>query len=148
MIRHVFASAAILASLVCAGTSAWSQEASAATPAFTIIDPDAAVTPPPPTTTTLITFTSPLLLGEDGVRGKALVELIVGTPHYPPIEGIPEELWKGQKCSSCHEWTKVRLCEQAGFYATPEGASSLKKPHPLGADFKLQLKSWAESGCQ
>jgi hypothetical protein len=125
-------------SLICALAFAMSATAqdSASSPAFTVLDANP------------ITFLSPLLEGDEGVKGKAIAELITGTPTFPPIEGLPDEVWKDQSCANCHQWNRERLCEQATFYTTPEGAANVTKKHPYGGSFKANLKVWAETGCQ
>lgn len=94
-----------------------------------------------------VTFTAPIRNGEPHIVGKSIEELIRSQPLFPPFEGIPDELWKGQTCSNCHQWTKERLCEQAQFYVGAEAERSLQKPHPLGVSFKENLRDWAEAGC-
>lgn len=113
--------------------------------------PETVATDPPPKDAAVagtITFSTPVTQGEPEVVGKSIEELIKGQPLFPPFEGIPDELWKGQKCTNCHQWNKERLCEQAGFYTTEDAERSMKKQHPLGIGFKEWLRSWAAGGCQ
>ncbi|MDU8944688.1 caspase family protein [Ovoidimarina sediminis] len=94
-----------------------------------------------------ITFTSPLDQIEEEIAGQSISELILGSPLYPPFDGLPEELWKGQQCSNCHQWTRSSLCTQAETYLTGQAQRSLGLEHPYGIGFKLALQSWAGSGC-
>ena len=96
----------------------------------------------------IVRFTVPLFHGESHIAGKTLEELIAGTPNFPPVEGLPEEFWKDQTCSNCHEWTQANLCEQAGFYLREDGKESLTKKHPYGGTFKENLRTWATGDCQ
>lgn len=100
-----------------------------------------------PSSQDLVTFTTPLTEGEPEVVGKSIEMLIKSQPLFPPFEGIPDELWKGQHCTNCHQWNKDRICEQAKFYTTEESTRSMEKQHPLGIKFKEWLRSWAASGC-
>ena len=112
--------------------------------------PGVIVTDPPraeASTQDLVTFTTPLPEGEPEVVGKSIEMLIKGQPLFPPFEGIPDELWKGQHCTNCHQWNKERLCEQANFYTTESAERSMQKQHPLGIKFKEWLRSWATAGC-
>jgi hypothetical protein len=95
----------------------------------------------------MVTFSGPIQSGEPQIVGKSIEQLIAGQPMFPPFEGIPDELWKGQHCTNCHQWNRERLCEQAGFYLGGDAARSLEKPHPLGLSFKQTLKAWAAAGC-
>ena len=97
---------------------------------------------------TEVAFTVPLAAGAPDVAGASIEELIAGTAMYPPIEGLPESLWKEQTCTACHEWNQTNLCEQATFYLGEAGADSLGKQHPYGGSFKLNLAQWARGGCQ
>ena len=93
-----------------------------------------------------LTFRSLLATGGDPVIGKTFEELILGSPAFPPFEGLPEELWKDQTCSNCHEWTQEALCTQGTTYLSNAGA--LDKQHPYGGGFKARMRDWAETGCQ
>jgi hypothetical protein len=106
--------------------------------------PDNAIKQP----ATAIVFNVPLTEGTPDVLGKSLEELIAGTPLYPPVEGLPEEYWKTQECSNCHQWEKANLCTQANSYLSDAGAANLTKPHPYGGTFKLNLRDWAQNGCE
>jgi hypothetical protein len=95
-----------------------------------------------------ITFSAPLTEGAPEIVGKSLEELIVGSPLFPPVEGLPESYWKTQECSNCHEWEQANLCVQANTYLTDAGAENLTKQHPYGGTFKQNLQSWAMTGCE
>ena len=97
---------------------------------------------------TAVTFTAPIQRGEPQIIGRSIQELISSQPLFPPFEGIPDELWKGQQCSNCHEWTATRICDQAKFYLGEQAERALDKPHPLGTEFKQHLRNWALGGCR
>ncbi len=67
---------------------------------------------------------------------------------FAPIEGIPEELWKDQTCSNCHEWTKEALCAQGTTYTQNNNVRALSKQHPFGGVFKQGLRDWATGKCK
>ena len=93
-------------------------------------------------------FDTPLPNGAEGVKGRSIAQLIKGGPLFPPIDGIPESMWKGQTCSNCHHWTREALCDQGKTYLSQVGERALAKNHPLGGPFKRALKIWAGGGCQ
>lgn len=95
-----------------------------------------------------ILFETPLIAPGTIVDGKAIAELIQGSPLFPPIEGIPESLWKDKTCSNCHNWTKEALCTQGGTYSQSQGEAALTKNHPYGGAFKAALKTFAIEGCR
>lgn len=95
-----------------------------------------------------VTFTSPLPPDLAGVGGRSIAELLEGTPAFPPIEGLPEELWKDRPCGTCHKWTPEDLCTQAKTYARPDAADRLAMPHPYGPAFRRALKAFGEGGCR
>ncbi len=92
-------------------------------------------------------FTDPITEGEAHIVGKSLAELIEGSPLYPPIEGLPDEVWKGKHCNDCHQWTQKDLCVQSTFYAENDESFISRKEHPYGDTFKLNLRLWAKAGC-
>lgn len=96
----------------------------------------------------VLTFTTPLTTGGEGVVGLSIEQLTQGSPLFPPIEGIPEEMWKGQKCSQCHTWSKKALCDQGKTYINQSGERALVKLHPYGGGLKRALRGWAKGGCQ
>ncbi len=95
-----------------------------------------------------VSFNVPLGDGAASLAGRTVAEIINGSPEFPPIEGLPEAVWKGQSCSSCHQWTRDRLCAQGQQYQAAASARSLHKPHPFGGRFKAALRSWAENSCE
>lgn len=107
-------------------------------------DPDRA---PVPQITGPVAFDAPIPGDIEGVSGQSIAQLITGSPRFPPVEGLPDAVWKDRTCASCHEWTRDRLCTQAGTYLADAGARSLAKQHPYGGGFKQTLRSWAEGGC-
>lgn len=112
-------------------------------------DPPPPDLPSPEVSLAGVTFNSPLPLGPEGVAGRSIADLLAnGRPLFPPIEGLPEEVWKDQPCATCHKWTIDDLCTQAKTYARPDAADRLSKPHPLGPEFKQALKAFGEGGCR
>ncbi len=126
------------------------QRADAGTDAGTTVVaalPEASRAAPAPMGTEL-TFTMPFTSGDDAIKGKSIEDLVKMSPLFPPIEGIPEELWKGQTCSNCHQWTKEALCTQGTTYVQATDDKAVSKPHPYGGGFKLNLRAWADGGCK
>lgn len=109
---------------------------------------ETAAAPGQPITGEALTFAAPLVSDDPAVNGRSIAELIVSEPLFPPIEGLPDEVWKGQACSNCHQWNQERICEQATTYAQANRERSLQKQHPFGGPFKQSLKVWAEGGCK
>lgn len=97
---------------------------------------------------TAILFDQPLTEGSPDIVGRSLEELILSSPMFPPVEGLPEEYWKEQECSNCHEWKQANLCTQANTYLADAGAENLNKKHPFGGTFKMNLRNWAQGGCE
>ncbi|MBR9863509.1 MAG: hypothetical protein GYB24_08745 [Rhodobacteraceae bacterium] len=95
-----------------------------------------------------VVYSTPLTSGGPDVEGLTLEQLIEGSPLFPPIEGLPEQLWKGKACSTCHQWQRADLCDQAKRYLPESAQDALKKQHPYGGALKLHLKAWAENDCQ
>ncbi len=93
-------------------------------------------------------FDQPLEYGIPQILGKTIMEVTKTTPMFPPIEGLPEPVWKDQTCSNCHLWTRDALCDQAKQYVKETAARALAKEHPLGGTFKSNLKVWAQGGCR
>lgn len=110
--------------------------------------PDAPTTDIVTQPTEPVSFSVPLTEGSPDIVGMTLEKLIDGTPLFPPVEGLPEEYWKDQNCSGCHEWEQANLCTQANSYLSDAGAENLIKQHPYGGSFKLNLRSWAQNDCQ
>ena len=96
----------------------------------------------------VVTFSGPLVLGNEAIIGQSIEHLITTTPLYAPIEGLPDEVWKDKTCSTCHQWTQEALCTQATTYLGQNAQRSLALAHPLGNEFKLTLRAWAQGGCQ
>lgn len=121
------------------------------------LDPDGeGVTPEtdePPAAPTMVpdsdvTFLDPLEAGDEAIVGRSISELITSSPLYPPVEGLPEEYWKEQTCSNCHDWRRENLCDQASVYLAENTERSLTKDHPFGGTFKVNLRNWAANDCQ
>jgi hypothetical protein len=94
----------------------------------------------------VVRFNEPLTTGPYPVNGQSLEQLVAGIPLFPPIEGLPEALWK-KPCSSCHKWDRRTLCEQGATYVkNPQ--SALRGSHPYGGAEKLAIMQWAKTGCQ
>ena len=93
-------------------------------------------------------FDQPIPFGPVPVNGHSLAEITTTfTPLFAPIEGLPDEVWKGKHCTSCHQWNHERLCEQAATYVkAPRFA--LRIQHPFGGTLKVAMMRWAKSGCQ
>lgn len=94
-----------------------------------------------------MTFEQPLTEGDPVVLGWSIEELAKGSPRFPPIEGLPTELWSDRKCSGCHNWNRKNLCDQGSFYVGKEEEALGRIPHPYGGSFKFALSQWAEQGC-
>lgn len=97
---------------------------------------------------TELTWTMPFTSGGDALMGKSIEELVTLSPLFPPIEGLPEELWKDQSCSNCHQWTQEALCTQGQTYVNADSDEAVSKQHPYGGGFKLNVRAWAEGGCK
>ncbi len=96
----------------------------------------------------VVLFDVPIAQGIPEIVGKTIMQVTELSPIFPPIEGLPEPLWKTEKCSSCHQWTRHDLCEQAKFYLTQNTSRSTSQSHPFGGSFKRNLKHWAGGGCK
>ncbi len=94
-------------------------------------------------------FTAPFAVGAPEIDGKSMEQLIHGTPAYPPIDGLPAEVWQGKQCATCHqrEWTQKTLCDQGLFYIKSGETRTLSVKHPFGNAFGTALRGWAASGC-
>lgn len=96
----------------------------------------------------VVKFDLPLIAPGSVIDGIILSEITNLSPMFPPVEGLPDEFWKAETCSNCHEWNQERLCDQANVYLTLSGQKSLEKPHPFGGIFKRNLRQWAVGGCE
>lgn len=95
-----------------------------------------------------VTFSTPLSLGSDAIIGKTLPEVLKSSPEFPPVAGLPEEYWKEQTCSACHQWTRETICTQAQNYISMDALKYTSKDHPFGGVLKVNLRNWAQHGCQ
>ncbi len=94
-----------------------------------------------------VTFSGPITAGSADIAGASIEALIATGPKFAPIPGLPDEAWVGLHCSDCHQWTKTALCDQGKFYLKQTPLVALVNQHPLGGDFKLTLRRWADLGC-
>lgn len=94
-----------------------------------------------------VEFRKPLRVGENGIIGLTIEEVLESSPAFPPFEGLPDALWKTETCSSCHQWTAATLCEQSQNYLTQSPTRYQQKAHPFGGGLKINLRNWAEGGC-
>ncbi len=97
--------------------------------------------------TGLFTFDTPITSGAEEIIGMSIMELIEGSPLFPPLEGLPDEVWKNKQCSECHQWERANLCEQGQGYLALNAQRSLGKVHPYGGSFKQSIRAWAAGGC-
>jgi len=95
-----------------------------------------------------VTFDAPLQFGHEDIVGLTVGQVLESSPAYPPVEGLPEEYWKLQTCVGCHSWTQANLCTQAQSYQNQDPSQYQEKMHPFGGTFKINLRNWAENGCE
>ena len=95
-----------------------------------------------------VTYDSPLMFGNDSVLGLTIPEVLQTSPLFPPVEGLPEALWKEQSCANCHSWDREMLCTQGQTYLGMDPNRYQEKPHPFGGAFKVNLRQWATNDCQ
>ncbi len=95
-----------------------------------------------------LTMQTPLAVADQALAGKTIAMLIEGSPLFAPIEGLPDSVWSGRQCATCHVWNQEELCEVGGGYVTAQNTRALSKQHPYGGGFKRVLKTWAEGGCR
>ena len=93
-----------------------------------------------------ILFDQPIQFGEPAIDGKSIAELIDGKPLFAPVEGLDKSIWDNH-CTTCHQWNKERLCEQALNYDKVD-VSIMRLQHPYGSRFKVALANWAHNGCK
>ena len=111
------------------------------------VEPKATVPPTANSAFMNLSFTTPLVSSDADLEGLSIAQLVRGSPKFPPIEGMPDEIWKSKTCATCHQWTKEALCTQAATYnADPERISRIA--HPYGGLFKEVLSHWSAQGCQ
>jgi len=91
-------------------------------------------------------FNEPWEQGAFPLNGRSLEQLSNAIPLFPPIAGLPDEVWK-KSCTGCHQWNKERLCEQAQSYIT-DPANIFRIEHPHGGIVKNALFQWASAGCE
>ena len=94
-----------------------------------------------------IFFDEPIQANIPEIANRSIADLIKGSPLHPPIENLPDEVWKGKTCGNCHQWQEDNLCEQAKTYLA-DRADAVYKPHPYGGAFKAALRIWARDGCR
>lgn len=95
-----------------------------------------------------VSFDIPMSFGNEYVIGRTLAEIIESSPAFPPVEGIPDEMWRNQSCKSCHTWTREALCTQANMYISMEPSKYREKQHPFDGMLKINLRNWAQNDCQ
>jgi hypothetical protein len=95
-----------------------------------------------------VTYDAPLPFVNDRISGHSIETITSISPQFPPIEGLPEEAWKTKECTACHQWTRVSLCTQSQTYVEKETEKYMRKQHPFGGILKINLRNWAENGCQ
>jgi hypothetical protein len=94
----------------------------------------------------VVTFTGKITAGPTPVNGSTLEQLINGVPEFPPIEGLPDAVWK-KTCNNCHQWNQQSLCVQAKLYAK-DPKMTMRIQHPYGGPEKIAMMKWAQGGCQ
>lgn len=94
-----------------------------------------------------VTLSGPIAAGTVEIVGNSIEKLVGTGPLYSPIPGLPDEAWLGLKCTDCHQWTRAALCDQGKSYVKKAPVVALETQHPLGGAFKLNLRRWAELGC-
>lgn len=94
----------------------------------------------------IVRFNQPIKGDAYPVNGYSLEQLVHGVPEFPPIEGLPESIWK-KTCDNCHQWNQQSLCVQAKIYAA-DPKMAFRKQHPYGGPEKVAMMNWAEHGCQ
>ena len=94
-----------------------------------------------------ITFDGPLQSEDPVLSGQSIAQLIAGPALFPPIEGLPDEVWKEKPCSGCHQWDRESLCAQGQTYLSAAGEQNMAKAHPMGGPLKRVLRAWSAQGC-
>ena len=96
----------------------------------------------------MVRYDEPMNFGNDGTIGVSLANIVTTAPMFPPIEDLPEEVWKGKLCISCHQWTRADLCTQAKTYISKKPVKYQEKQHPFGGMLKINMRNWALGDCQ
>lgn len=95
-----------------------------------------------------VRYDLPMNFGNEGTIGRSLSTIFSTAPMFPPIEGLPDEIWKDKSCNSCHQWTRADLCVQAQTYIEKKPVKYQEKQHPFGGMLKINMRSWALGGCE
>jgi hypothetical protein len=93
-------------------------------------------------------YDQPLVNAGPNLTGHKISEVLSLSPIYPPIEGLPEQVWKGKHCTDCHKWDRKALCDQGHFFVNNKVDIKLGEVHPLGGYFRRVLKVWASQDCR
>jgi hypothetical protein len=93
-----------------------------------------------------VTFNGIITEGPTPINGSSLAQLIKSVPDFPPIEGLPEDVWK-KTCNNCHQWNQQSLCVQAKLYVN-DPKMMLRIQHPFGGPEKVAMMKWAQGGCK
>jgi hypothetical protein len=122
----------------------------AATPAPKTPSASTPTSPPPvpaaaPSGQDAVTFNGIITEGPTPINGSSLAQLIKSVPDFPPIEGLPEDVWK-KTCNNCHQWNQQSLCVQAKLYVN-DPKMMLRIQHPFGGPEKVAMM-WAKGGCK
>ena len=78
-----------------------------------------------------VRYDEPMNFGNDGTIGVSLSNIFTTAPMFPPIEGLPDEVWKDKTCTTCHQWTRADLCTQAKTYIAKKPVKYQEKQHPF-----------------
>ena len=95
-----------------------------------------------------VTFSAPLAITSPEIDGLSIEQILAVSPAFPPVEGLPAEVWQNQTCANCHVWTRENICEHAGRYIHADPSGYQDKKHPFGGTFKTNLRQWALNDCQ
>jgi uncharacterized caspase-like protein len=95
-----------------------------------------------------IKFDQPVKFDAPEIQNRSLKQILAdGHPLFPPVNGLPDELWKNSNCTGCHKWDRQRFCDQGQAYVQNPNVIG-RIAHPLGPQFKVALMNWAKGGCQ
>jgi hypothetical protein len=94
----------------------------------------------------VVTFNGIIKEGPTPINGSSLAQLIQKVPDFPPIDGLPESVWK-KTCNNCHQWNQQSLCVQAKLYVN-NPKMTLRIRHPFGGPEKIAMMKWAQGGCK